>query len=68
MMGFHKRYLNREKILNVYKKGLPDLISLIIDTECLIFEDDFSEEISDIVLNDDYMIINDKILELVSKN
>lgn len=68
MTGFHKRYLNKEKILTVYKQGLPNLISFIIDTECLIFEDDFSEEVSDIILNDDYLVINDKMLELVSKN
>lgn len=68
MMGFHKRYLNKEKILTVYKQGLPNLISLIVDTECLIFEDDFSEEVSDIVLNDDYLIIHEKMSELVSEN
>ena len=55
-MGFKKRYLNREKILNVYNQGLPKLISLIENNECLIFEDDFSEEVSDIILNYDYSI------------
>lgn len=67
-MGFHKRYLNKEKILNVYKQGLPNLISFIVDTECLIFEDDFSEEVSDIILNDDYLLIHEKMSELVSEN
>ena len=55
-MGFKKRYLNREKILNVYNQGLPKLISLIENNECLIFEVDFSEEVSDIILNYDYSI------------
>jgi hypothetical protein len=55
-MGFKKRYLNKEKILNVYNQGLPKLISLIENNECLIFEDDFSEEVSDIILNYDYSI------------
>ena len=55
-MGFKKRYLNREKILNVYNQGLPKLISLIENNECLIFEDDFSEEVSDIILNYEYSI------------
>lgn len=64
MTGFHTRYLNREKILKVYEKGLPGLISLIQDTECLVFEDEFSEKISNIVLNDDYLI-NDKMMELI---
>ena len=55
-MGFKKRYLNREKILNVYNQGLPKLISLIENNECLIFEDDFSEVVSDIILNYVYSI------------
>jgi len=66
-MGFSKRYLNKERILKVYGKGLPSLISYIENTECLIFEDDFSEEVSDIILNDDYMVI-DKKLSFLIKN
>ncbi len=44
-MGFKKIYLNREKIINVYNQGLPKLISLIENNECLIFEDDFSKKL-----------------------
>lgn len=68
MMGFNKRYLNKEKIVKVYRQGLPNLISLIVDSECLIFEDEFSEEISDIILNDDYMNMTEKLSQLVEKN
>ena len=53
-MGFNKRFLSREKIMTVYSQGLPKLVQFIENTDCLIFEDDFSEEISDIILNYDY--------------
>ena len=45
-MGFNKRFLSREKIMTVYTQGLPKLVQFIENTDCLIFEDDFSEEIS----------------------
>mgnify|MGYP000564972822 CR=1 FL=1 len=65
-MGFNKRYLSKEKILTVYQsQGLKKLISFIENTDCLIIEDDFSEDVSDIVLNYDYMIIDEKITELI---
>jgi len=59
-MGFNKRYLNKEKIINVYNQGLPNLIRFIENTDCLIFEDEFSEEISDIVLNYDFQYYKKK--------
>jgi hypothetical protein len=65
-MGFNKRYLSKEKILTVYQsQGLKKLISFIENTDCLIIEDDFSEDVSDIILNYDYMIIDEKITELI---
>ena len=65
-MGFNKRYLSKEKILTVYQnQGLKKLISFIENTDCLILEDEFSEDVSDIVLNYDYMIIDEKISELL---
>jgi|LakMenEpi03Aug12_release.lakeMendotaPanAssembly.Ray.scaffolds.fasta_scaffold3436271_2 hypothetical protein len=65
-MGFNKRYLSKEKILTVYQnQGLKKLISFIENTDCLIIEDEFSEDVSDIVLNYDYMIIDEKISELL---
>jgi hypothetical protein len=66
-MGYNKRYLSKEKILNVYQKGLPSLIQFIENTDCLVFEDDFSEEISDIVLNYDFPILQEKINELIDE-
>jgi len=67
-MGFNKRYLNKEKIINVYNQGLPNLIRFIENTDCLIFEDEFSEEISDMVLNYDFPILEEKINELIDES
>ena len=67
-MGFNKRYLNKEKIISVYNQGLPSLINFIENTDCLIFEDDFSEEISDMVLNYDFPILQEKINELIDES
>lgn len=67
-MGDNKRTLSKEKILNVYQKGLPNLIRFIENTDCLVFEDDFSEEISDIVLNYDFPILQEKINELLDES
>ena len=65
-MGFNKRYLSKEKILTVYQnQGLKKLISFIENTDCLIIEDEFSEDVSDIVLNYEYLIIEEKISELI---
>jgi len=67
-MGFNKRYLNKESIINVYNQGLPNLIRFIENTDCLIFEDEFSEEISDMVLNYDFPILEEKINELIDES
>ena len=65
-MGFNKHYLSKEKILTVYQsQGLKKLISFIENTDCLIIEDEFSEDVSDIVLNYEYLIIEEKISELI---
>ena len=60
-----KRQLNKENIIKIYNQGLPKLIHLIENQEILVFEDDFSEEVSDIILNYDYMIIDKKLSELI---
>ena len=68
-MGFNKRYLSKEKILTVYQsQGLKKLISFIENTDCLIIEDEFSEDVSDIVLNYEYLIIEEKINELLDES
>ena len=67
-MGDNKCTLSKEKILNVYQKGLPNLIRFIENTDCLVFEDDFSEEMSDIVLNYDFPILQEKINELLDES
>ena len=67
-MGFNKRFLSREKIMTVYSQGLPTLVKFIENTDCLIFEDEFSEEISDMVLNYDFPILEEKINELIDES
>ena len=67
-MGFNKRYLSKEKILNVYSSGLTSLVQFIENSDCLIFEDEFSEEMSDIVLNYDFPILQEKINELIDES
>jgi hypothetical protein len=67
-MGSNNSYLSKEKILNVYQKGLPSLIQFIENTDCLIFEDEFSEEVSDMVLNYDFPILLEKINELIDES
>jgi len=67
-MGSNNSYLSKEKILNVYQKGLPSLIQFIENTDCLIFEDEFSEEVSDMVLNYDFPILQEKINELIDES
>jgi hypothetical protein len=54
--------------MNVYSQGLPKLVQFIENTDCLIFEDDFSEEVSDIVLNYDFQILEEKINELIDES
>lgn len=65
-MGFNKRYIDKETIIRLYKnQGLSKLIYFIENTDCLIIEDDFAEEISDIILND-YIDMKQKISELIN--
>lgn len=65
-MGFNKRYIDKETIIRLYKnQGLLKLVSFIENTDCLIIEDDFAEEVSDIILND-YIDMNQKISELIN--
>ena len=56
-MGFSKRYLNKEKIINVYNQGLPKLIQFIEkEAECKLWDVgniDIMREFSFINLSDD---------------
>jgi hypothetical protein len=64
-MGFNKRYINREGIIMKYKEGLQSLVRYISMPDCLIIEDEFSEQVVDIVMNDDGQIANEKINKMI---
>ena len=66
-MGFNKRYINKEGIIIKYKEGLESLVRYISMPDCLVIEDEFSEQVVDIVLNDDGQIANEKIEKMISK-
>lgn len=48
-----------------YKEGLESLVRYISMPDCLVIEDEFSEYVIDIVLNDDGLIANKKIEKLI---
>jgi len=60
-MGFNKRYINKEDIIMKYKEGLESLVRYISMPDCLVIEDEFSEQVVDIVMNDDGQLANEKI-------
>jgi len=64
-MGFNKRYINKEQIIMNYKMGLERLIDFIQKPDCIIIEDKFSENVVDIILNDDTYIAKEKLEKLI---
>jgi hypothetical protein len=66
-MGFNKRYINKEGIILKYKEGLESLVRYISMSDCLIIEDEFSEQVVDIVMNDDGYIAGEKIEKMISE-
>lgn len=60
-MEFNKRYINKEGIIMKYKEGLESLVRYISMSDCLVIEDEFSEQVVDIVMNDDGELANEKI-------
>ena len=66
-MGFNKRYINKEGIIMKYKEGLESLVRYISMSDCLIIEDEFSEQVVDIVMNDEGYIAGEKIEKMISE-
>lgn len=64
-MEFNKNYINKESIITKYKEGLESLVRYISMSDCLIIEDDFSEHVIDIVLNDDGQLASEKIEKMI---
>ena len=50
-----------------YKEGLESLVRYISMSDCLIIEDEFSEQVVDIVMNDDGYIAGEKIEKMISE-
>lgn len=52
-MGFHKRIISKEIILNLYQKyGIDYIVSYIGKPEILICSDDFSKKIINLIYSD----------------
>jgi hypothetical protein len=66
-MGFNKRYINKEGIIMKYREGLESLVRYISMSDCLIIEDEFSEQVVDIVMNDDGYIAVEKIQKMITE-
>ncbi len=66
-MGFNKRYINKESVIMKYKEGLESLVRYISMSDCLIIEDEFSEQVVDIVMNDDGYIAGEKIEKMIAE-
>lgn len=64
-MEFNKNCINKESIITKYKEGLESLVRYISMSDCLIIEDDFSEHVIDIVLNDDGQLASEKIEKMI---
>jgi len=66
-MGFNKRYINKENVIMKYREGLESLVRYISMSDCLIIEDEFSEQVVDIVMNDDGYIAGEKIEKMIAE-
>ena len=64
-MEVGKSYINKKNIFSKYMEGMTTLIDYIQNNECIIIEDKFSEEVVDIVLNDDGYIAREKIEQML---
>lgn len=64
-MEVGKSYINKKNIFSKYMEGMTTLIDYIQNNECIVIEDKFSEEVVDIVLNDDGYIAREKIEQML---
>jgi len=64
-MEVGKSYINKKNIFSKYMEGMTTLIEFIQNNECIVIEDKFSEEVVDIVLNDDGYIAREKIEQML---
>lgn len=52
-MGFNKRYINKDLLMEYKKQGLQSLINFIKKPDSLIIEDKFSQKVCDVILKTD---------------
>ena len=64
-MEVGKSYINKKNIFSKYMEGMTTLIEFIQNNECIVIEDKFSEEVVDIVLNDDGYVAREKIEQML---
>jgi len=64
-MEFKKNHINKEGIITKYREGLESLVRYISTSDCIVIEDDFSEMVLDIVMNDDGIIASQKINKMI---
>ena len=53
-MGFNKRYINKESLSSFRNKKSDDLVFYLTNPDCIIIEDEYSENIFNIVKNTIY--------------
>jgi len=64
-MGFTKRHINKDKIMNILKEsGLQTLIDVVRKPDALYVEDEFSEKVCDIIKNTEDSLISVKLVEI----
>jgi len=52
-MGFNKRYINKDLLIEYKKQGLQNLIKLVKNPDSLIIEDKFSRKVCNVILKTD---------------
>jgi hypothetical protein len=65
-MEINTNYINKQSIITKYKEGLESLIRYIAMSDCIVIEDDFSEYVVDVVMNDDGQVAHEKIEKILN--
>jgi hypothetical protein len=65
-MEINTNYINKQSIITKYKEGLESLIRYIVMSDCIVIEDDFSEYVVDVVMNDDGQVAHEKIEKILN--
>jgi len=64
-MGFNKRFIDQQILLSYKKSGLSYLIRTVKSADCIITEDDFSQKVCHIIMeNSDKKLIKKKLQDI----